>query len=132
VRISGTYVRIFSSPRFGSTRDKRRLRTGWPSAKLPICRERMRLGVSTSDGPKGGAMAAKFEIYRDRGGRYRFRLDAGNGKIVAEGQGYATRSDCRAGVEAVKRAALLAGEPTVLDETEDAQGHVKRLLRALT
>jgi uncharacterized protein YegP (UPF0339 family) len=30
-------------------------------------------------------MAGKFEIYQDRAGKYRFRLKASNGQIVASG-----------------------------------------------
>ncbi|MBP8919643.1 MAG: DUF1508 domain-containing protein [Micropruina sp.] len=50
-------------------------------------------------------MAGKFEVYEDAGGKFRFRLKAGNGEVVATGQGYATLSGAKAGVEAVKRAA---------------------------
>ena len=28
-------------------------------------------------------MAGKFEVYEDKAGKYRFRLKAGNGQIVA-------------------------------------------------
>jgi hypothetical protein len=31
-------------------------------------------------------MAGKFEIYTDKGGKYRFRLKAGNGEIIATGE----------------------------------------------
>ena len=31
-------------------------------------------------------MAGKFEIYQDKGGKYRFRLKAGNGEIIAVGE----------------------------------------------
>ena len=42
-------------------------------------------------------MAAEFEIYQDAKGEYRFRLKAGNGEIVATGEGYSTRSGAVAG-----------------------------------
>lgn len=38
-------------------------------------------------------MAGKFEVYQDSAGKFRFRLKAGNGEVVATGQG--TRA-CRA------------------------------------
>ncbi|MFD8750852.1 YegP family protein [Kitasatospora sp. NPDC059577] len=50
-------------------------------------------------------MSGKFEIYEDSGGTYRFRLKAGNGEIVATGQGYASKDAAHKGVEAVRRAA---------------------------
>jgi hypothetical protein len=53
-------------------------------------------------------MAAKFEIYNDAKGEFRFRLKAGNGEIVATGEGYQTKSGVINGVDAVKRAAAEA------------------------
>jgi uncharacterized protein len=50
-------------------------------------------------------MAGKFEIYKDAKGEYRFRLKAGNGEVVAVGEGYATKSGAINGTEAVQRAA---------------------------
>lgn len=50
-------------------------------------------------------MAGKFEIYKDSRGEFRFRLKAGNGEIVATGEGYATKSGAIGGTEAVQRAA---------------------------
>ncbi len=31
-------------------------------------------------------MAGKFEVYQDRAGKYRFRLKARNGEVVAQGE----------------------------------------------
>jgi uncharacterized protein len=56
-------------------------------------------------------MPAKFEIYEDARGEYRFRLKAGNGEIVATGEGYKTRAGAIRGTEAVKRAAAEAPAP---------------------
>jgi uncharacterized protein YegP (UPF0339 family) len=53
-------------------------------------------------------MAAKFEIFQDGKGEYRFRLKAGNGEIVATGESYKTKSSVINGVDAVKRAAAEA------------------------
>lgn len=50
-------------------------------------------------------VAAKFEIYEDARGEFRFRLKAGNGEIVATGESYPTRVGAISGTEAVKRAA---------------------------
>jgi len=50
-------------------------------------------------------VAGKFEVYEDRAGKYRFRLKAANGEIVAEGQAYESRSGAHDGCDAVQRAA---------------------------
>lgn len=50
-------------------------------------------------------MAGKFEVYPDKAGKYRFRLKASNGEIVAAGEAYETKASARAGCEAVQRAA---------------------------
>jgi uncharacterized protein YegP (UPF0339 family) len=53
-------------------------------------------------------MAAKFEVYKS-GEEFRWRLKAGNGEIVASGEGYASKSGAVKGIRSVRRAALLAG-----------------------
>jgi len=50
----------------------------------------------------------KFEIYADAAGKYRWRLKASNGQIIASGQGYATERSCRDGIESVKKHAAAA------------------------
>lgn len=45
----------------------------------------------------------KFEIYRDRAGRFRFRLLARNGQNIAAGSGYSTKENCRKGIESLRR-----------------------------
>ncbi len=53
-------------------------------------------------------MAAKFEVYEDRSGGFRFRLKAANGEVVATGESYTARSGAHGGCDAVKRAAAAA------------------------
>ncbi|PKL35832.1 MAG: DUF1508 domain-containing protein [Spirochaetae bacterium HGW-Spirochaetae-1] len=60
-------------------------------------------------------MAAKFEIYQDKKGEYRFRLKAGNGEIIATGEGYKQKASCINGIESVKRNAPSAD---IVDLTE--------------
>ncbi len=48
-------------------------------------------------------MAAKFEIYKDKKGEFRFRLKAGNGEIIAVGEGYTSKSGCKNGIESIKK-----------------------------
>ncbi|MGW1997651.1 YegP family protein [Embleya sp. NPDC001921] len=47
-------------------------------------------------------MAGKFEVYTDKNGKFRFRLKAGNGEIVATGESYETKAACLKGVESVR------------------------------
>lgn len=53
-------------------------------------------------------MAARFEIYTDSKGEYRFRLKAANGEVVATGESYSSKAGVLRGVDAVKRAAASA------------------------
>lgn len=47
---------------------------------------------------------ARFQIFRDAQGEYRWRLRAGNNQVIAtSGEGYKARSDCEHGIELVKR-----------------------------
>lgn len=43
-------------------------------------------------------MAGKFEVYEDKAGKFRFRLKAGNGEIVAVGEAYETKAAAGAAV----------------------------------
>jgi uncharacterized protein YegP (UPF0339 family) len=51
---------------------------------------------------------AKFEIYQDNPGEYRFRLKGANDEIIVASEGFTTRTNAERGVEAVKRVAPLA------------------------
>lgn len=44
----------------------------------------------------------KFEIFQDQANQYRWRLKAANGEIIAQSQGYTTKSACKNGIESVK------------------------------
>jgi uncharacterized protein YegP (UPF0339 family) len=59
-------------------------------------------------------VAGKFEIYTDASGKFRFRLKAGNGEIVATGEAYESKTGVLKGVDAVKRA---AADATIDDKT---------------
>lgn len=45
---------------------------------------------------------SKFEIFKDRKGKYRFRLIATNGRIVCQSEGYTRKANCRAGIMSVQ------------------------------
>lgn len=53
-------------------------------------------------------MSGKFEMYEDKAGKYRYRLKAGNGEIIAVGEAYNSKSACEKGIESVKRNAATA------------------------
>lgn len=54
-------------------------------------------------------MAAKFELYTDKAGEYRWRLKSANGQIIASSEGYTRKDSAINGVEAIKRDAPDAG-----------------------
>ena len=53
-------------------------------------------------------MAAKFEVYKDKKGEFRFRLKASNGQTIATGEGYASKKSCMDGIESIKKNAPTA------------------------
>jgi uncharacterized protein YegP (UPF0339 family) len=49
-------------------------------------------------------MAAKFQIYKDKIGEFRWRLTHTNGHIIANsGEGYTTKVNAMGGVKSVKQ-----------------------------
>jgi uncharacterized protein YegP (UPF0339 family) len=48
-------------------------------------------------------MAGKFELYQDKAGKYRFRLKAGNGQVIAVGEAYETKAAAQNGIESVQK-----------------------------
>jgi len=48
-------------------------------------------------------MAGKFEVYQDQQGQFRFRLKAGNGQVIASGQGYSTKKACMNGIASIRK-----------------------------
>lgn len=50
----------------------------------------------------------KFEIYQDKAEKYRFRLKATNGQVIAISEGYTVKASCFNGVESVRKNALNA------------------------
>lgn len=45
----------------------------------------------------------KFEIKKDKSGKFRFNLKAGNGQVILSSQGYASKSGCDNGIESVRK-----------------------------
>jgi len=50
----------------------------------------------------------KFEIYKDTADKFRFRLKAANGEIIAVGEAYESKDGCKSGIESVKMNASIA------------------------
>ena len=66
-----------------------------------------------------------FELYRDRQQAYRWRLRAGNNRVIADsGEGYSRKTDCEHGIDLVRR---MAGEVEVY---QDRRGAYRWRLRA--
>jgi uncharacterized protein YegP (UPF0339 family) len=63
---------------------------------------------------RGVAMAGKYELYRDAAGKYRFRLKASNGQVIAVGEAYETKASAVKGIESVQKNAATT---TVDDQT---------------
>ncbi|TXN20751.1 DUF1508 domain-containing protein [Methylobacterium sp. WL9] len=56
----------------------------------------------------------RFELYRDAGGEWRWRLRVQNGNVVADsGEGYVRREDCEHAIGLVKASA----EAPIVDMT---------------
>jgi hypothetical protein len=53
-------------------------------------------------------MAGKFEVYKDKQDKYRFRLKAGNGEIIAVSEAYAAKAGALNGIESVRTNASAA------------------------
>ena len=49
-----------------------------------------------------------FEWFKDAKGKFRFRLKAANGEIIATSEAYASKDGCVSGIESVKKNAPVA------------------------
>ncbi|MBR7194683.1 YegP family protein [Gordonia sp. SCSIO 19800] len=59
-------------------------------------------------------MSAKFELFTDKAGKFRFRLKAANGEIIAASEAYESKASAKNGIESVKRN---AAEAAIDDQT---------------
>ena len=58
---------------------------------------------------KAAATTAVFEVYKDRGGEFHFRLKDADGNLLAiSGKGYDKKADCQAAIDAIKKDAAKA------------------------
>jgi len=63
-------------------------------------------------------MSAKFTVYKDKSGKFRFNLKAANGEIIAVGESYPDKKSCLKGVASIQKNA--AGAKIVDSTVEDA------------
>ena len=50
-------------------------------------------------------MAGKFELYKDKAGKFRFNLTAGNNQVIGTSQSYSSESGRDNGIQSVGKAA---------------------------
>ena len=72
-------------------------------------------------------MAGKFEVFKDKAGKFRFRLKAGNGQIILTGEAYNSKNACIEGIESVKKNSQ---KDTAFEVYEDKKGGFRFRLKA--
>ncbi len=72
-------------------------------------------------------MAGKFEVYKDKAGKFRYRLKAGNGQIILTGEAYNSKDACIQGIESVKKNSR---KETAFETYEDKKGGFRFRLKA--
>ena len=60
-------------------------------------------------------MAGKFEWFKDKKDKFRFRLKSDNGQIIAVSEAYESKGSCMNGIESVKKNAPEASVVEVAD-----------------
>ena len=59
--------------------------------------------------PSESSAGLKFQMYRDSKGGYRWKLKAGNGKVIATGgESYTAKASCLSGIDLVMKGAASA------------------------
>lgn len=48
-------------------------------------------------------MTGKFEVYKDAAGKFRFRLKASNGQVIATGEAYQSHAAVLKGIASVQK-----------------------------
>ncbi len=89
--------------------------------------ERVRLYAASADYLR--VNPAAFELYRDKGGEYRWRLLHKNGNVLADGgEGYSSRQNARKGIDSVKQNAGEGGNAEFEVYEDNAGEHRWRLV----
>ena len=64
-------------------------------------------------------MPAKFTVYKDKAGEFRFNLKAANGEIIASGESYPDKKSALKGIASiVKNAPVAKIEDTTVEQAE--------------
>lgn len=74
------------------------------NCKVGVESVRKNCGVAVEDQTADGYEVLKnpkYELYTDTAGRFRFRLKAANGEIVAASQGYTSKASAKNGIASV-------------------------------
>lgn len=58
----------------------------------------------------------KFEVYKDKAEKFRFRLKATNGEIIATGEAYESKAGCMNGIESIRKN---APEASIEDKSKE-------------
>lgn len=72
-------------------------------------------------------MAGKFEVYKDKGGKFRYRLKAGNGQIIMTGEAYNSKDACLSGIESIRKNSQ---KETAFEVYEDKKGGFRFRMKA--
>ncbi|RDI52969.1 YegP family protein [Nocardia mexicana] len=62
-------------------------------------------------------MSGKFELFADAADKFRWRLKAGNGEVIAQSQAYATKDAAKKGITSVQSNAAGATVVDLADAT---------------
>ena len=60
----------------------------------------------------------QFEIFKDKGGQFRFHLRASNNEIVLASEAYMTKDSCKKGIESVRRNSAERSKFEILDSRD--------------
>jgi uncharacterized protein YegP (UPF0339 family) len=74
-------------------------------------------------------MPAKFEVYKDKKGEFRFRLKASNGEPIASGESYPTKAAVLKGIKSIQKS---APEAPIVDLTVEKAEEKKTAAKTKT
>lgn len=72
-------------------------------------------------------MAGKFEVFKDKAGKFRYRLKAGNGQVILTGEAYNSKNACLEGIDSVKKNSQ---KESAFEIYEDKKGGFRFRLKA--
>ena len=72
-------------------------------------------------------MAGKFECYRDKAGKFRFRLKAANHQVVLSSEAYSSKASCTNGIKSVQKNCT---DKKCFDKKKTASGKFRFNLKA--